>query len=1086
MWPPTANPTKSPLQDTSQVVTVAATSLEIALGILQTLTSVTENVPYLNAIAGAIQKLIKFQKAMTDNKKRADDLLNNIGNVSCVLAQGLRDLDGQEQNTAILGLKNDLERYQIVLDETHDILQDWKSKGFVKSLKRALGHGDFPDIASGIDRQINAFRDAFSGSRLIALSTGQDAMDRKLQTLVDENKRKQLKEWLQPANVALSDRDAADKCHPGTGLWLLETTEFKDWIYAANSFLWLEGISGSGKTVLSSTIINALRSRAEPIAFFYFDTNNSGQRTVKQLLSLLVIQISLKAPHPDKTLHALWSSYANGEHLPSNSALISDALIPILGEFIQPVYIVLDALDECSEHDKLLDVVKHIVDAKLANVHLLLTSRPEIARDTDLAKQAVSVSLDGCVDQDIEAYVTEILSKLDGDWPQERKNQIKAGLLERGGGMFRLVSLQLGQLLECDGSKKQVNKALSNMPASLEAIYDRILENIKNPDMLSSVGRTMNWLILSKRPMQLNEIIDVLAFDFDAEPVRFSADERMRPKVLLSACAGFVTVSEDPEKNILMIKLAHASVKEYFLSAKGLRHPMDCQVSMEITHYLMAQTCIAYLCSFDHVLDKDSDLEKYPLAQYAAENWSVHLRDWEIEQGKGEKLEGQDKQLIELVLELLQPDSIQYKSLFRLHDIDNSWGGPKWNRRALSALYLSATIGISPKVVQELISRGAEVNALGGDSGNALQAASWKGHIEIVHLLLDQGAEVNAQGGLHGYALQAASSSGHIEIVHLLLNHGVEVNAQGRLHGYALQAASSRGHIEIVHLLLNHGAKVNAQSGYEGNALQAASLAGHNNLVRLLLDHGAEVNAQGGLHGYALQAASSRGHIEIVHLLLDHGAEVNVQDGCYGNALQAASLAGHNNIVCLLLNHGAEVNRQGGRYVNALQAASWKGHIEIVRLLLDHGAEVNVQDREYGNALQTALEGHSIIVQLLLDQSAEMNAQGGDYGNALQAASWEGHIEIVRLLLNRGAEVNAQGGDYGNALQGASLRGHIEVVRLLLDQGAEVNAQGGHYGDALQAASLGGHIEIVHLLLELGAVQVQAIDSAIPLSTVRP
>ncbi|KAJ7067257.1 hypothetical protein C8F01DRAFT_663550 [Mycena amicta] len=165
----TSNPMKSPSHDnsskTSQVVAAAATSLETALGILQTLASVTENVPYLNAITGPIQKLIKFQKAMADNKKRADDLLNNIGNVSCVLAQGLCGLDGQEQNAAILGLKNDLERYQMVLGETHDILQDWKSKGFVKSLKRALGHGDFPDIASGIDRRINAFRDAFSVER---------------------------------------------------------------------------------------------------------------------------------------------------------------------------------------------------------------------------------------------------------------------------------------------------------------------------------------------------------------------------------------------------------------------------------------------------------------------------------------------------------------------------------------------------------------------------------------------------------------------------------------------------------------------------------------------------------------------------------------------------------------------------------------------------------------------------------------------------------------------------------------------------------------------------------------------------------
>jgi ankyrin repeat protein len=43
--------------------------------------------------------------------------------------------------------------------------------------------------------------------------------------------------------------------------------------------------------------------------------------------------------------------------------------------------------------------------------------------------------------------------------------------------------------------------------------------------------------------------------------------------------------------------------------------------------------------------------------------------------------------------------------------------------------------------------RGADVNAQGGQYGNALQAASNGGHKEIVKLLLERGADVNAQGG---------------------------------------------------------------------------------------------------------------------------------------------------------------------------------------------------------------------------------------------------------------------------------------------------------------------------------------------------
>jgi hypothetical protein len=175
------------------------------------------------------------------------------------------------------------------------------------------------------------------------------------------------------------------------------------------------------------------------------------------------------------------------------------------------------------------------------------------------------------------------------------------------------------------------------MPASLEAIYNRILLNINDPDMVSDVCRTMNWLIFSSRPMKLNEIIDSLAFDFNQEPLCFDSDERMQPQALLAACGGFVILSEDntpPEDDTVddssqntgpTLKLAHASVKEYFLSAKKPEE-ICCGVSEQIAHHLIVRTCIAYLWIFDHIYE-DAELKQYPLAHYAAGNWAFHLKE---------------------------------------------------------------------------------------------------------------------------------------------------------------------------------------------------------------------------------------------------------------------------------------------------------------------------------------------------------------------------------------------------------------------------------------------------------------------------
>jgi ankyrin repeat protein len=83
----------------------------------------------------------------------------------------------------------------------------------------------------------------------------------------------------------------------------------------------------------------------------------------------------------------------------------------------------------------------------------------------------------------------------------------------------------------------------------------------------------------------------------------------------------------------------------------------------------------------------------------------------------------------------------------------------------LLLLFLSC----SPKL---LLDEGADVSAEGGRHGNALQAASFRGHVETVELLLKKGADVNAQGGRYGNALAAASVEGHDEIVEMLLAEG--------------------------------------------------------------------------------------------------------------------------------------------------------------------------------------------------------------------------------------------------------------------------------------------------------------------------
>jgi ankyrin repeat protein len=110
------------------------------------------------------------------------------------------------------------------------------------------------------------------------------------------------------------------------------------------------------------------------------------------------------------------------------------------------------------------------------------------------------------------------------------------------------------------------------------------------------------------------------------------------------------------------------------------------------------------------------------------------------------------------------------------------------------------------EVVQILIEKGAEVNALPAMKGGAtaLQLAAIGGYIGIAEELLKQGARVNAPGSniCGRTALEGAAEHGRIDMVQYLLNAGAEITGSG-YHQYtmAMQYAKENGHAAVCELL---------------------------------------------------------------------------------------------------------------------------------------------------------------------------------------------------------------------------------------------------------------------------------------------
>jgi hypothetical protein len=347
-----------------------------------------------------------------------------------------------------------------------------------------------------------------------------------------------------------------------------------------------------------------------------------------------------------------------------------------------------------------------------------------------------------------------------------------------------------------------LRKSLATLPQTLDQTYDDILTAIPEEDCVYAV-RILQWLTFSVRPLSVKEIAEVVAIDVARDPA-FDRDEVLEgPLEALSICSSLVTIvtneaDERSRPGQQIIALAHYSVQEYLVSHR-IKQGQAKQYSMQEVecHNAITKGCLRYLTQLQQPLSEET-LKASALARYAAEFWSSHLRN------VGEETD----EVILVAMSFMSMENPAYLTWIQLCDPDHPYRAPDLGKGlecVATPLYYAALLGLS-MITGLLPNQGANVNARGGRFGNALQAASWRGHEQIVKTLLDKGAEVNAQGGHFGNALQAASEGGHEQIVKMLLDKGAEVNAQGGHFGNALQAASEGGHEQTVKTLLDAGA----------------------------------------------------------------------------------------------------------------------------------------------------------------------------------------------------------------------------------------------------------------------------------------
>ena len=202
-------------------------------------------------------------------------------------------------------------------------------------------------------------------------------------------------------------------------------------------------MSRKALTILcSSTIIHNVMLYCQPdptlaVGFFYFDFNDSKKTEPENLIKSLIIQLSLQSRTSPTYLDTLYQNCNDGQQRPSSDSLML-TFREMVGDF-REVFIIVDALDECEEREKLMEMVTTIVGWKLEHLHLLLTSRreKEIMDAFDpLVTCQISIQ-DEIVNADIQIHIRNKLqtdNKL-SKWSTELQSEIESTLMDGAHGM---------------------------------------------------------------------------------------------------------------------------------------------------------------------------------------------------------------------------------------------------------------------------------------------------------------------------------------------------------------------------------------------------------------------------------------------------------------------------------------------------------------------------------------------------------------------------------------------------------------------------------------------------------------------------
>ncbi|KAF6741458.1 hypothetical protein DFP72DRAFT_1083911 [Ephemerocybe angulata] len=432
--------------------------------------------------------------------------------------------------------------------------------------------------------------------------------------------------WIKGPDFLKIYEEALNQRMSKTGVWFIESEEFRNLVEGRNVVVWGTGMPGAGKTILSSTSTEHLKEVFEcqtGVAVICAFIRYTERLSTVDVLSGLLRQ--LVSDHP--------CAYRHMEHIyvrNKGRELREQGLVKTLREIVgllSKAFILIDGLDEAEDAAK--DGLLHVLPSLGANV--LIMSRP-----LDLYRHHIPHALHVSIvarTEDIDLFIDDQIqrnSRLQSD--SEAQASCK-GKLE---GNIEAV-------LHKARSVNSLLKALEHLPSGVNDMYRHTLEriNAQPEEDVSIAHRVFIWLMYSvpgfdngssyAQSFSIADLQHALAVSFDDET--YDEGEIIPASMILSLCGGLVIFEEEHpaighghsrEGRSSFVRFIHYTAYEYLKGCKLYTQPP--------AQTLLAVSCLVYLTQHNdnmqelRIEDAWSYFYSRPLLAYADRTWGQHAR----------------------------------------------------------------------------------------------------------------------------------------------------------------------------------------------------------------------------------------------------------------------------------------------------------------------------------------------------------------------------------------------------------------------------------------------------------------------------